>query len=61
MQTLTRFQNRQRVRLVKPDAERRGLEGWTGTVVRLRMVGEAAWVQMDRDITHWKPIAAPKV
>lgn len=50
MKTLARFQNRQRVRLVKPDAERRGLEGWTGIVVRLRRADDAAWVQMDRDL-----------
>jgi hypothetical protein len=47
---MKRFQNHQRVRIVKPDHYRQCIEGWTGTVVNLRMDDDAAWVQMDRDL-----------
>jgi hypothetical protein len=41
---MRRFFNNQRVRVLEPDT---GLQGRVGTVVRLRMSDNGAWVQMD--------------
>jgi len=45
---MKQFHNDQQVRLVNPPSRLKGMQGWTGTVVRLRRNDNGAWVRMDR-------------
>ena len=44
------FKLHQRIRIANPCHDHLGLDGWTGKVVRLRMLDDGAWVEMDRNL-----------
>lgn len=48
--TLERFANNQRVRVIAPDDNNAPLKGKTGTVARIKISGMSAWVGMDEPI-----------
>ena len=45
---MERFRNNQRVRIVRPDIP--SLSGFTGTVHRLLMRDESAWIRTDQSL-----------
>ena len=47
---MERFEDHQRVVVVNPDHNRQPLKGRTGTVVRLRIADNMAWVNMDEPL-----------
>lgn len=47
---MQKFKNGQRVRINNPLPLNAGMNGWVGTVVRLRRADDAAWVNMTRNL-----------
>jgi hypothetical protein len=47
---MLRFMNGQRVQINNPSPDHNRIEGWVGTVARLRKTDDAAWVKMARDL-----------